>query len=527
MASRADHTPASSPSPELPPVIEIMCDELTAEALGCYGSTVCQTPHLDELAQDSVRFDRAYVQSPICAPSRVSLITGRYLSEHGVWDNSCSPLPDCRSLYSDLQELGYHTVNFGKTHFNKPATEFGFDVSHPSPKDGTCAFGITDPAERPGRSVKKLPGNLPLAVSGRHPRPPDQTEAGLLAREVIEHITSLQPGTTGIYLRASFLTPHTPYLPPAPYDDLYDPATLPVPDNFMAPLDGKPTLQRFYAASRGFAHLDEDDFRTIRSSYYGLVTHLDHQVGLIIQALKDADLYERAVIVFTADHGTMTGEHGWVEKWGHFYEPVVRVPLIVHLPGHELAGRTVNALVETIDILPTVLEVVGGQAQSAIGGRSFLSLMQDGRTEHREFVVSEWFAGQIHDVPCTMIRTDRQKLVLYPTDDLESRLPRDHPGRFAEFYADPVITGELYDLEADPGELLNLFDDPQYQPVVAEMRSLRDRWRDSLGPVARWPHQPEMSSGFRYFQMEQGLLSRKISEMVASGGHLVTLEAGK
>lgn len=500
-----------------PLVVFIMCDELAGHALGAYGNPICQTPNIDRLASQSMQFDACYVQSPICLPSRASIATGQYMRSHGGLDNSCQVVDDTVSLYGVARDAGYHTTIIGKSHFGRAPADFGFTETVPINTGGIGPFGIADPTERQLAQYRRLPGNLPLIIYGRYPRPGGQTDAALVADQAVQRIHEL--GRTGgltdggpTFLYLSFTAPHTPLLPPVPFDSMYPPESVDLPPNFRASLTGKPLLQRYYYESRGFSRLDEMDYRRAKSAYYAMTSHVDQEIGRVLDTLKAVGLFDDSIIVFTSDHGSMMGEHGWIEKWGHFYEQVVRVPLLIRVPGAAGNGSRSPALVEAIDTLPTVLDCIGLEPPSSVQGSSLLPILRADSDHHRAVVFSEWFTGGVLSEPCVMARTDSYKLCVYPDQaGIERRLPVDHPARFTDAFDPPVIEGELYDLRSDPWEVDNRFDDPAMAPVRKELMNDIEAWAGAQEPRADWelltPSGPPAWSQFRF---EQGGLAREV-----------------
>lgn len=503
-----------------PLIMLLLCDELAAHALGCYGNSVCRTPNLDRLAACSVRFEFCYVQSPMCTPSRVSIATARYPRSHGALDNSCRPLDDELSLYEVVRQAGYQTVLIGKSHFGLSPLEFGFTEAESVSTPGISTFGIADPAERQRAGYKRLPGNLPLVIYGRYPRSADQTDSALISARVVQRIHAMaRPGSGAgakpLFLCASFLAPHTPLLPPSPFDELYSPESVDIPPNFCASLKGKPLVQRFYYESRGFSRLQEDDYRRARAAYYATISHLDLEIGRIIDVLEENGLLEETILIFTADHGSMMGEHGWIEKWGHFYEQVVRVPLLIHIPGLPSNGRVERSLVESIDILPTILDAAGLEIPPKAQGRSLMPLLRGEASLHRTDVFSEWFAGGLLTSPCVMIRGGRYKMCLYPDQaSIEKRLPLDHLARFTDVFDSPAIDGELYDLESDPWELNNRWDDPSFADIQRQLADRITAWSKAQKHHVDWSAcTPTGRSAWANFRLEEGALARALEEL--------------
>lgn len=498
-------------------ILFIMLDELRADALSCYGNAVCQTPAMDRIAKMGIRFETCIVQSPMCAPSRFSLLTGQYARTHGVLNNGCIPIDGYTSLYAELGKAGYRCESLGRIHVNQDPAAVGFDSHTATGGDGVNSFGILDRAERIANPTARLPGLLPLVFAGRHPRAQSETEPAQVADLTIERLRGFSADKTAgskerLFLRSSFLAPHTPYLPPIPYDTMYSPDDVELPASFGASVDGKPTAVRFYWESRGFAHLTESDYRRAMASYYGLISHADDQIGRILDELSRLGLAEDTAIVLTADHGSMMSEHGWLEKWGIFYEPVVSVPLLISVPDADRAGDVVSQVVQTIDIMPTVLDIANVEIPETAHGRSLLPEVLPDRP-----AFSELFASGVMPEPAVMVRTQTHKLCRYPgTADLDERLPLDHPAKFAPLMDLPPVEVELYDLEKDPAEIYNVADDPTYAQVRSELEAAIADWDRSQPVQVEWTDLcPDGPTKWNFFSFENGNLARQVNRMVS------------
>ncbi|TAK26377.1 MAG: DUF229 domain-containing protein [Chloroflexota bacterium] len=503
--------------PERTNIIIILCDELRADVLGCYGNPLVRTPNIDRLAAQSVRFDRAYVQSPVCLPSRVSFATGRYMRSHGAFDNYFRPSEGEISLYEVLRRQGYRTINYGKWHKGVSPGEFGIDESSDF-DDGTTAFGIVDPVERRSVPHKRSPGSLPLVIYGRHPRSATRTKAAQVADASISRLRELASQDQGPFLlRASFNEPHTPILPPRPFDELYDPESIDLPASFNVSLTTKPVVQQYYARARRFEELTEEDFRRCRAAYFGLVSFVDTQVGRILDAIDELRLFETSIVLFLADHGAMLGEQRMIEKWGHFYEPVVRVPLLMRFPDRRAAGSVCRDLVEEIDVMPTVFDFLQLPVPDRVQGRSLLALIDGASDQDRTRVISEWYAGGLLDQPISMVRTKRWKLTSYPAQErIDARLPLDHPLKYSDLFDDPLVEGELYDLANDPGETRNRFDDPDVRDVRAGLEADLAAWSSAQAAADFRATQPREGWWWGYFKLEQG---DWLARLQAAGGN--------
>lgn len=485
-----------------PHVFFLMCDELRADSLGFMGNSIVRTPYLDELAQDSVIFEQAYTNCPMCVPARASLMTGRNPLSHGILDNAMRMVEDEQPLPELLREHGYTTTMYGKLHVHRTPEQCGFDeFMNGSPDPYTSFLGIKDPEMRRQSTFKKNEGDIPLVIHGKSPTHPDQTSCSRLTEAYIDRIQDVPHSDRPIFHYLSLLDPHTPYMPTQPYADMYDPAELPLPLNAGRTLADKPITQRYFHKVRGFDKLDAEDYRKSLSSYYGLVTHVDDRIGKVIAKLKELGLYDNSLIIFTSDHGAMMGEHGFIEKWGHMYEPVVRIPLLVKLPGGHNGGMRHQSFAEIIDIMPTLLDAAHIPIPEVVQGRSLLPVCRGEKAVHRTEAHSLYYCGSIHTEPALMIRDTRWKLTHYPEqENIHDKLYGDHYLKYSAFFDQPLVEGELYDLQQDPYEQNNLFDDSAYLEIKEGLLSKLRSWKEGLGLLAdyRGLEQANMSTVYKF-----------------------------
>jgi arylsulfatase len=500
-----------------PHVFFLMCDELRADSLGYMGNKIVKTPHLDELAQDSVIFENSYTNCPMCVPARASLMTGRNPLSHGILDNAMRMVEDEKPLPGLLRSNGYTTTMYGKLHVHRSSQECGFDEFQNGFADPYTSFlGIRDPEMRKKTPFKKNEGDIPLVLHGKSPTPPEQTSCSRLVEAYIQRIAAIPESVQPIFHYLSLLDPHTPYMPTKPYSEMYDPAQMPLPPNAGRTLDDKPITHRYFHKVRGFDKLNEEDYRQSLASYYGLVTHVDDRMGQVIERLKELELYDDSIIIFTSDHGSMMGEHGFIEKWGHMYEPVVRIPLLVKLPKNINGGMRLDTFAEIIDIMPTVLDAAGIPVPAEVQGKSLLPVCRGEIKVHRTEAHSTYFCGSIHVEPALMIRDKNWKLTVYPEQEsIHDKLYGDHYLKYTSFFDAPLIGGELYDLRNDPYEERNLFGDPQFAQQQADMLSKQQEWRDGLGLLAdyRGMKQADMKNVYKFI-MDQADNWAKVAEVI-------------
>lgn len=467
-------------------VLFIMCDQLRADHLSCYGGIV-PTPHIDRLAAMGARFDRAYVTSAVCGPSRASFYTGRYPVSHRVtWNRVPMPVDEL-SLGDYLAQSGRTCHLLGKTHFvphRAGLEEHGFEVDEAA-RLRYLQGGFT-PVERydghfemdehsPYRQYLLRQGyagtqpwtdhvigsldaqgelasgwylrNAPLPARVREA----DSETAYLTRRAMDYIDA--QGETPWVLHLSYIKPHWPYKAPAPYHQMFGQADIRPPVRAAHERESGHPVHRAYQhheESESFAR--DEVWQAIRPVYMGLVKQIDDHIGLLMAHLETAGRLDDTLIVFTADHGDFLGDH-WLGEKEYFFEPVMRVPFIVRDP-RARPGQVRQDFVENIDVVPTVLDALGLPVPDhRIEGRSLLDLLH-GRTAHlgRDFVVGSLDYAyrkartELGRGPqeCTgwMLREDRYKLIVW-----EGYPP------------------QLFDLLEDPDELHDRGSDPALAPV--------------------------------------------------------------
>ncbi len=450
-----------------PNILFLCTDQQRYDALGCYGNPQIQTPALDGLAREGVLFEQCYVQSPVCAPSRASLLTGQYPRTHGLWANGVA-LPAHQPLFSKaLAADGYDCGMIGKMHLSacfggrtEPRYDDGFgfyqwshDPTHASPEN---AYHRWLAAEYPDLYARAKAGG---ARRNHQPalfdRLPTEAHYSRWASEMaLAFLREKRDPRKPFFLWVNFFDPHHPFVAPQEYLDRYDPTTMPEPVGFPGELASKPPIQteasaQSYAGhARGFASHTAAEIKEIIAAYYAMVSLVDDETARILTALDTLGLAEETLVVFTSDHGEMLGDHQLLLKGPMLYEPAVRVPLILRWPGVLPTGERRADLVEWIDLGPTFLGVAGLPPLPANQGLDLLPLARgDAGAPARGWALCEYRnSGHAYDPPVhlTMLRRGDHKLIVQHGPPATDR-PR---------------TGELYDLAQDPTELHNLWDDP-------------------------------------------------------------------
>lgn len=445
-----------------------LIDTQGANCVGCYASDLgLRTPNLDRLAQEAIRFDRAYTCSPVCGPARSAIFTGLYPHSNGVLGNDEAPHAGIPTLGQRLTNAGIHCGYIGKWHLDG-SDYFG---------DGRCADGWDPRYWFDGRNhLESLPDqharDLSRQVLDRETVRREGIDAGFtwahqIANRAIEFIHQYRD--EDFLLVVSIDEPHHPFICPEPFVGSFDDFVFPVA-NAADSLENKPLVQREWA--RRFPHAEDSDGvprnGVKHPAYFACNSFSDHEVGRVLEALRGHA--PDALIIYTADHGDMLGSHGLWGKGPAMYEEIIRIPFIVKSPSHNQTGCSSQALVSHIDLVPTLLDFHGVRPPDLLQGRSLLSLFCGG-TEVRETVCVEFNRYEVdHDgfgafQPIRCIHTGRFKLAINLLD-----------------------TDELYDLTEDPGELVNRIHDDALQSVRDRLHDRLLEWMDSTRDPLRGPH---------------------------------------
>ncbi len=461
-----------------PNILFICTDQQRYDALGCYGNEHIQTPAIDGLAAEGVLFERCYVQNPVCAPSRASLLTGRYPHAHGLWANGVALPPHERLFPRALADDGYDCGLIGKMHLaacfrgrTEPRQDDGFrsfewahDPTHGSPgnayhrwlEEHHPALYAAATARGFGRQGHDPVGFDRLPTEAHYSR--------WVGERAIDFLRRGRDPDRPFFLMANFYDPHHPFVAPREWVDRYDPTVLPRPIGGPDDLADRPPIlaeasRKGYAGlARGFSEYDPRELREVVAAYYAMVALIDDETGRILAALDDLGLAEDTLVIFTSDHGEMLGDHGLLLKGPLMYEGAVRVPLILRWPGRLPAGVRRGELVQWIDLCSTVLEAAGAPPLPGDQGRSLLPLARgDADAAPRGWALCEYRnSGHPYDPPVhvTMLRRGRHKLIIHHGAPATGR----------------ARGGELYDLEADPEERRNLWADPAAAAVRVELQ---------------------------------------------------------
>jgi len=465
-----------------PNILLILSDEHNPQMAGCYGHEIVRTPRLDALAAEGVTFEQAYCNSPTCVCSRASLMTGRYVHEIGVFHHGNPLRSDIPTFAHYFEAAGYETVLCGKMHFVGEWNQLhGFGrrlLGEPEQwTGGWDKSKVRTEATRRGSN-----SHVTSSGPGRpfFPVGYDELVTDLSCRFLAEKAE--RPAGRPWLLVAGLLAPHFPLYAPQEYFDLYYPGNVVMPAVGYEPgRDEHPVIRQIRRWLRQEDGIPESITRRSLAAYYGLVTFTDHNIGRMLDIIDQSSLRENTVVIYTSDHGEMAGHHGLWQKFC-FYEPSVRVPLVVRYPGGP-RGIRVKESVSLVDLAPTLCDFAGIEPPRGFSGASLLPLV---REEAARGGGTEGPAGGVGDgagcgapgpAPGSGCGPSRTVFAEYHAHGILGSAYMIRKGRYKYNYY-PGYPPQLFDLEADPDEVRDLSADPAFRGVVealhAELLSLVD-----------------------------------------------------
>jgi uncharacterized sulfatase len=477
-----------------PNILLITSDQHHTNAVG-YNNPEVKTPNLDRLAREGTVFDRAYCPNPTCTPTRASIITGTYPSQHGAYSLGTKLLEDRHTVGEDFLQAGYRTALIGKAHFQQtrsseryPSLEshsvlhdldvwrdfhgpfYGFEwieVARNHTDEHLVGQHYVLWMEEKGcdnwRDYFRTPIGNAEGLYRTWPIPEAYHYDTWIADRTNAQLEHYAKNNENFFLWASFFDPHPKYLVPEPWDTMYDPEQLTVPQvnpeehaknppHFQMTQQPDPDFSAWQEpkgnAMHGFhSHLrDRDELAKDIAIYYGMVSLLDKYIGVILDKLEALGLAENTLVLFTTDHGHFYGQHGLIAKGAFHYEDLIRIPMVARWPGRIPAGHRSEALQTLVDFAPTVLNACGIDVPRSMTGIDQLATWCGDAARARDHVVVE----NRHQPTTLHLKTyvgKRYKITVY----------------YGQAY------GELFDLEEDPGEIHNLWNNPAYAGLKAEM----------------------------------------------------------
>jgi choline-sulfatase len=439
-----------------PHILLVMVDQLAAPFLRAYGHSVTKTPTIDSLAETGVVFESAYTASPLCAPARASFMTGLLPSGNRAYDNSAELASSIPTFAHYLRLEGYRTCLSGKMHFVGADQLHGFEerlTTDVYPGD----FGWTPDWSRPGERVDWWYHNMSSVKEAGVAEITNQLEyddevAFHAIRRLYDYARFERDAP--LLLCVSFSHPHDPYVARQRFWDLYDDDEIDLPAAPDLPAD--PHSRRLWRdCAMDEVVITEDDVRASRHGYYANLSYVDEKIGEVLAAFESCGLADNAVVIFLSDHGDLLGEHGLFYKMS-FREHASRVPLIVSAPGR-FGGRRVTEPVSLMDVLPTVADLarpgLSSELARSVDGHSLVPLLEGVPESADATAVAEYLAESAL-APMVMLRRERWKFIHTPSDP-----------------------DQLFDLEEDPLELVNLAGEAEHRDLVAGFRAeVAERW---------------------------------------------------
>lgn len=440
-----------------PNILLIMADQLAPQFTGAYGHPLVKTPHMNAIASRGVKFNAAYCNAPLCAPSRFSFMSGQLVSRIAAYDNASEFPASIPTFAHYLRAMGYRTCLSGKMHFVGPDQLHGFEERittdvYPSDYAWTPDWELAD--ERIDKWYHNMDSVREAGVAATTFQLDYDEEVAFAAKRKI--LDYAREGAQPFCMVASFIHPHDPYVARPEWWNLYNADDIDMPEHVLNRDDQDPFSQRLMdGIEASTVAVTDEEVRNSRHAYYANTSYFDSKVGELVKTLEEAELLDNTIVIVTADHGDMLGERGLWYKM-NFFEHSARVPLIVAGPSVE--SCEIESPCSLVDLLPTMLDLAESDSvkQPELGqpidGRSLVPLML-GKDDEVNEAIGEYCA-EMTASPVFMIRREQYKYI--------------------HCDGDPAM---LFDLETDPSELFNLVGDAQY-------RELQKSFEDEV--LARW-----------------------------------------
>ena len=464
---------------QMPNILWICPDMQRFDTIEGLNNDVIHTPNLRKFMAESVTLTHTYVQNPVCSPSRASFLTGRYPHTTGLRALGQRIRPDERLVTRILADSGYACGLSGKLHLSPT---FGGRLEDRI-DDGYSVFDWSHDISNlwPGHNMWRVwlneqgvkwpaPPHGDDGLAWGVPIDPKYTQTAWCSDRAIQFIRGQKEFNPWL-MSVNIYQPHAPYWPTEEYLSHYDPAEIPSPNYREGELKDKPVYQQIdhEGATGGhavsFAKTSDLEHRKIKAAYYAMIEQVDTEVGRMLQALDETGQAENTIVIYMSDHGEMLGDHGIFLKGPYFYEGAIRVPMIIRWPGKYKAGLRSDALVEMIDLAPTLLEAAGMPIPEGMQGRSLTPLLTGRTAQHRDSIYCEYFdsLALYNPPPMAMcVRTEQYKMAYYQKLNM----------------------GELYDLKADPQETYNLWDSSNARAArESMMQTMLSRVVDTVDPI--------------------------------------------
>lgn len=468
--------PHKTSGDRLPNILWVCTDQQRFDTVQGLSNSVIKTPNLAKFVAESVTFTEAFVQCPICSPSRGSFLSGRYPHTTGLRANGQRIRPTERLVTRILADYEYTCGLTGKLHLSpclggrvEDRIDDGYEVFHWS-HDISDQWPLKNEwyvwLDRQGVKLPKLPVQHVWGM----PIDPKYSQTAWCADMAIQFMRQQREFNPWL-MSVNVFQPHHPFFPTEEYLSHYDPAKMPDPSYRDGELENKPIFQKvdhqgaYGGSAISFAKTSPEEHRKITAAYYAMIEQVDTEMGRMLSVLDETGQADNTIVIFMSDHGEMLGDHGMYLKGPYFYDCLTRVPLMIRWPGRFKGGTKITSMVELVDIAPTLLDAAAIPIPSGMQGRSLMPLLTGQTTMHRDSVYMEYYdANAIFEIPPMMscVRTSKWKLT----------------------FCDKPRTGELYDLENDPGEFKNVWNDPHYKDAQEMMlQNLVARMIETTDPL--------------------------------------------
>ena len=429
-----------------PNILMIVTDQHRYDCIGYSNEYPVKTPNLDKLSKDGMSFHNAYTNIPLCCPARQSLLSGKRNEVFGAyWNYNNFIVNDLDKKHftftKALKEVGYNMAYIGKWHVSPTYTglDFGYDY-------------FIDESEyfKKFRKVKYPDVEYTQGFKGEtDPIPLEDSKTHWYSDRVVEKLNEYSDKKDPWHIRFDLLEPHLPCRPAGRFASMYDPKDIPKWHNFDETFENKPYIQKQVLLNWGVEDYTWEDWSKIVARYYGIISQVDDAIGRVIDHLKKIGQYENTIIIYTTDHGDMCGAHKMMDKHHIMYEDVVKVPMIVKWDGVvEKNSQNHNYVYNTLDMAPTIVDIIGREIPHDLHGKSMLPLLKKQKNVDWRTEVISTYNGQQHGLYMQrMIKIDGYKYIWNPTD-----------------------IDEFYNLTDDPGELNNEIYNEKYSKVIKNLR---------------------------------------------------------
>ena len=456
-------------------ILFLLTDQQRYDTLSCNNSSLCQTPAVDELAKDGFNFSYAYTPIALCSPARGSIMTGLYPHNHGQLTNTGDNfngvfdknIIDKKAWTKVLNDNGYLNGYIGKWHLPKEGDNSLWGLNkwdlYRTYYDELKETGIKNFYDYHGSHLMDSEwGVSNPPVWGKSGLSYDQMQETWSANKTIDMMKNFKDKDNPFMVMTSFKGPHWDYMVPEPYDTMYDPKSIEKWGNFDDPFLNKPEIQQKEILRWNAGHLTWKDWQGMIAAYWGYCTYIDHEIGRIINYLKEKNLYEDTIIIFSTDHGDMIGSHRIFNKGFQMYEETHRIPLIIRIPGESNNGKKIESFVSHVDLFKTICDLAEINVNDENDGLSLKNLIKDDNANARDSIFAEFHGYEPCLTSIRMVRTKKWKYIY-----------------------NPFSIDELYDMESDTFEIHNLAPRIGHKAVLMRMKERMIDWmrstNDDLG----------------------------------------------